>query len=68
MDFSGASVLKNQPSNSGDAGCPIQDTRAQSLGQEDLLKEEMATHCSNLACKNPINTGARWATDHGVAT
>ena len=42
---------------------PIQETRVQSLGQEDPLEKEMATHSSNLAWKIP------WmeATVHGVA-
>ena len=30
-----------------------QETRVQSLGQEDLLEEEMATHSRILACKIP---------------
>ena len=29
----------------------IQETRVQSLGQEDLLEKEMATHSSTLAWK-----------------
>jgi len=32
---------------------PMQETRVQSLGQEDLLKKEMATHSSILAWKIP---------------
>ena len=31
----------------------IQETRVPSLGQEDLLKKEMATHSSTLAWKIP---------------
>ena len=31
----------------------IRETRLQSLGQEDLLKKEMATHSSILAWKIP---------------
>ena len=31
----------------------MQETRVQSLGQEDLLEEEIATHSSNLAWKIP---------------
>ena len=31
----------------------MQETRVQSLGQEDLLEKEMATHCSILAWKIP---------------
>ena len=29
----------------------MQETQVQSLGQEDLLEKEMATHSSTLACK-----------------
>ena len=36
------------------------ETRVGSLGQEDLLEKEMATHSSTLAWKIP------WATIHGV--
>ena len=45
----------------------IQETRLQSLGWEDPLDEEMATHSSILAWKNPTDRGAWWATVHGVA-
>ena len=31
----------------------MQKTQVQSLGQEDLLEKEMATHSSTLACKIP---------------
>ena len=31
----------------------MQETRVQSLGQEDLLEKEMATHSSTLAWKIP---------------
>ena len=31
----------------------IQETQVQSLGQEDHLEEEMATHCSSLAWEIP---------------
>ena len=47
--FTGGSVVKNP--------CPMQETQeklVQSLGQEDLLKEEMATHSSILAWKIPL--------------
>ena len=32
---------------------PMQETRVQSLGQEDLLEKEMETHSSILAWKIP---------------
>ena len=40
---------------------PMQETQqmwVQSLGQEDPLEEETATHSSILAWKNPIGRGA----------
>ena len=36
----------------------MQETQVQSLGGEDPLEEEMATHSSILAGNNPINRGA----------
>ena len=43
----------------------MRETRARSLGQEDPLEREMATHSSTLA--HPIDGGAWEATVHGVA-
>ena len=37
----------------------LQETRAQSLGEEDPLEKEMATHSSTLACRIP------WAEEPG---
>ena len=45
MGFSGGSVVKNLPA--------MQETWVQSLGHEDLLEREMATHSSILAWKSP---------------
>ena len=45
----------------------MRETRVQSLGQEDLLEKEMATHSSILAWKNPMDREAWQATVHGVA-
>ena len=45
----------------------MQETRVQSLGQEDPLEEEMATHSSTLAWETPTDRGAWKATVHGVA-
>ena len=53
-------------------------TWVQSLGQEDPLEKEMATHSSILAWRipwteepgglqNPMDGGACWAAVHGVA-
>ena len=44
MGFPGGSVIKNPP-----AVQESQETWVQSLGQEDLLEEGMATHSSILA-------------------
>ena len=37
---------------------PMQETQFLSLSQEDPLEEEMATHCTILAWKNPMDRGA----------
>ena len=42
------------------------ETQVRSLGREDPLEKEMATHSSN-PLQNPMEGGARWATVHGVA-
>ena len=39
--------------------------QVQSLGWEDPLEKEMATHPSILA-ENPMDSGAYWAIVHGV--
>ena len=39
----------------------------QSLGWEDSLEKEIATHSSILAWRIPMDRGAWWATVHGVA-
>ena len=44
----------------------MQETQLQSLGQEDLLEKEMATHSSTLAWKNPMDRGSWQATVHAV--
>ena len=45
--FPSGSVVKNPPANAGDAGDVVQ-----SLGQEDILQQEMATHSSILPGKS----------------
>ena len=45
MNFPGSSVVKNLPS--------LQETWIQSLGQEDPLEKEMATHFGILAWEIP---------------
>ena len=44
----------------------MQETWIRSLGQEDPLEKEMATHSSTLAWKIPMDGGAWWAAVHGV--
>ena len=53
-----AQMAKNPPTT--------KETWVQSLGQEDPLEEGMATHCSILAWRIPMDRGAWWATVHGV--
>ena len=43
----------------------MQDTRVQSLGQEDPLEKEMGTLSSIL--ENPMERGALWSIVHGIA-
>ena len=45
----------------------MQETWVQSLGQEDPLEKEMATHSSILFLENPTDRGAWPATICGVA-
>ena len=54
-----AHTVKNPPA--------IWDTWVQSLGWEDPLEKELATHSSVLAWRIPMDRGAWWATVHGVA-
>ena len=53
-----AQVVKNLPA--------MQETRVQSLGQEDPLEKGIATHSSILAWRIPWTETCR-ATVHGVA-
>ena len=43
------------------------ETGVRSLGREDPLKEEMATHSSVLAWRIPLDRAAWQATFHGIA-
>ena len=43
----------------------MQETQVRSLGQEDPLEEEMATHSSFLAWRIPMERGTWWATVPG---
>ena len=53
-----AQVVKNLPA--------IWETWVQSLGWEDALEEDMATHSNILAWRTPMDRGALWAAVHGV--
>ena len=46
---------------------PLQELQVRSLGQEDPLEKEMATHSSIPCLGNPMDRGAWWTTVHGVA-
>ena len=59
--FPGGSVVKNPPE--------VQETQVRSLGQEDPLEEEMATHSSTLAWEILWTEGlGRLHTVHGVSS
>ena len=58
LGFPGGTVVKNLPA--------MQETWVQSLGQEDPLEKEMATHSSILAWKT-LDRGTWWTTAHWVA-
>ena len=40
----------------------MRETQVLSLGREDPLEKEMATHSSTLGLENPMDRGAWWAT------
>ena len=81
-DFPGGPVAKNPPSKAGDVGLipgraslvaqrlkllpAMWDTWVQSLGREDALEKEMATHSSISCLENPMDGGAWWAIVQGV--
>ena len=54
-----AQSVKNLPA--------VQETWVRSLGWEDALEKEMATHSSILAWRIPMNRGAWQATVHWVS-
>ena len=55
-----AQTVKNPPT--------MQETWVQSLGQEDLMEREMATHPIQNSClENSMDSGAWQITLHGVA-
>ena len=56
MGFPGGSAVKNLPA--------MQETQIQSLGCEDLLEKEMATHSSILAWENGKSYGQKSLADY----
>ena len=56
--FAGGSVVENPPASAGDVGG--------SLGQQDPLEKEIATHSSVLAWRIPQTRGAWRAPVHGM--
>ena len=52
-----AQTLKHLPT--------MPETWVRSLGQEDTLEKEMATHSSNSRLENPMDGGTWWATTQG---
>ena len=58
MGFLDNSAVKNLPA--------VQETQVWSLGQEEPLEKEVATHPNILGLGNPGDRGAWWATVHGV--
>ena len=59
LGFPGGSAVKDQPANAG-------DTRIPSLGGEDPLEKEMATHFNILSLGSLRHRGAWQTTVHGV--
>ena len=57
--FPGGSEEKRLPA--------MRETRVRSLGWEDRLEKEMATHSSYSCLENSMDRGAWWATVYGVA-
>ena len=45
----------------------MRETPVRSLGREEPLEKEIATHSSILAWRIPMDRGAWWASVHGVA-
>ena len=50
----------------GKESAAMWETCVQSLGWEDRLEDDMATHSSILAWRIRMDRGAWWATDHEV--
>ena len=63
MGFPGGSAVKNPPAMQE----TMQETQVWSLGREDPLEEDMATHSSILALRIPTDRGASHAIFHTIA-
>ena len=61
-DVHGASLVAQTVKNPS----AMQETWVQFLAWENPLEKEMATHCSILAWRIPMDRGAWWVTVHGV--
>ena len=59
MGFPGSSVVKNPPANAGDMGSFPGSGRSSREGNGNPLQYS--------CLENPIDKGAWWAADHGVA-
>ena len=61
-------IIEEVPGGANESACQCRrhETWVQSLGGEDPLEKEMATHSSVLACKSPMGRGAWWATVYRV--
>ena len=53
-------------SDGRESACSVGDP-VPSLGWEDPLEKEMATHSSNLGLENSMDRGAWWAIVHDIA-
>ena len=62
MGFPGGSVIKNTPASD----CRTQETWVQSMGWEDPVEKEMATHLQYSYLENSMDRVSWWATVHGV--
>ena len=62
MGFPGGTVVKNLPEMQ-----ELQETRVQSLGEENPLEDSMATHSSILAWRIPMDKGTWRTTVPGVS-
>ena len=63
LQYFGASLVVQTVKNLA----AMRDTQVRSLGWEDPLEEEMATHSSIFAWRIPMDTGAWRTVVHGMA-